>query len=319
MNRKLYWPLLAVEAAALAVLCFTGAIDGSPLPLVTAVPWAQIAALLRTLSLGGGVGNAVAIVLYVLICLLPLLALGLIRRRRRWAAEDAMLAALSALLFWGLYTLINPGRLAAVYGATLERVAIGLVIWGMLVGYGLLRLTRALFSGAEKHLWRAAAVVLWVLAALFVYDAFGDSLAELLAAIRSMRESNTGAGAGTLLGSEALLIVQYLVKILPNVLNVWVIAAMGKLLRPMAQAPYSAQSAEVADALARRCGVAVAVTVVSQLVMALVQLGLAGSVLKLNVALSVPLDAMAFTLVALVLVQLIRRGKALQDDNDLFV
>ena len=126
MNRKLYWPLLAVEAAALAVLCFTGAIDGSPLPLVTAVPWAQIAALLRTLSLGGGVGNAVAIVLYVLICLLPLLALGLIRRRRRWAAEDAMLAALSALLFWGLYTLINPGRLAAVYGATLERVAIGL-------------------------------------------------------------------------------------------------------------------------------------------------------------------------------------------------
>ena len=319
MNRKLYWPLLAVEAAALAALCFTGAIDGSPLPLVTAVPWAQIAALLRTLSLGGGVGNAVAIVLYVLICLLPLLALGLIRRRRRWAAEDAMLAALSALLFWGLYTLINPGRLAAVYGATLERVAIGLVIWGMLVGYGLLRLTRALFSGEEKHLWRAAAVVLWVLAALFVYGAFGDSLAELLAAIRSMRESNTGAGAGTLLGSEALLIVQYLVKILPNVLNVWVIAAMGKLLRPMAQAPYSAQSAEVADALARRCGVAVAVTVVSQLVMALVQLGLAGSVLKLNVALSVPLDAMAFTLVALVLVQLIRRGKALQDDNDLFV
>lgn len=319
MKKKLYWPVLGAEAVALVVLCLTGAIDGSSLPLVSAFPWAQIGTALRRLSLSGGVGNAVAVVLYVLICLLPLLALALIRRKRRWAAEDGLLAVLSALLFWGLYTLINPGQLAAVYGVVVERVTIGLVLWGVLAGYGLLRLTRALFSGEDDRLWRAASVVLWALAALFVYGAFGVGLGQLLAAMRAMRESNTGAGAGTLLGSGALLIVQYLVEILPNVLSVWVIAAMGKLLRQMAQAPYSAGSTAVADALARRCGVTLAVTVVSQLALALVQLLLARSVLRLNIALSLPLGAMAFTLAALVLARLIRRGKALQDDNDLFV
>ena len=319
MKKSLFVPVLAAAAAALAALCFAGVIDGSPLPLITGVPWMQLAALLRKLSLGSGTGNVLAIVLYAAVSLLPLLALALIRRKRPWAAEDLLLAALSALLFYGLYTLINPGRLAAMYGVKTAGVITGLVIWGMLAGYGLLRLVRRLFGKEDRAMWRAAAAVLWILALLFVYAVFGGELGRLLASVRTLRDGNTGAEAGLLRRSELWLVLQYMAEALPLLLNVWVIGAMLALLRQMADAPWSEASLAAADKLGRRCGVTLAATVVVQLVMAVAQLLVAPSVLQSNLSLSLPLGALTFTLAALILSRLLRRGKALQDDNDLFV
>ena len=67
MKNKLMTAALGAEAALCVLLCA----QGGSVEAVLSFPLAPIGNWLRRLSLSGGAGNALAIVLYVLICLLP--------------------------------------------------------------------------------------------------------------------------------------------------------------------------------------------------------------------------------------------------------
>ena len=104
--------------------------EGESLASLAAFPFAQIGLGLRWLSLSGAVGNGLAIGLYVLLSLIPLIALGVIWRRGKLRQADALLAVLSALLFWVLYLMVNPGLLTAwlnlAAGGIVGRAVLGL-------------------------------------------------------------------------------------------------------------------------------------------------------------------------------------------------
>ena len=75
----------------------------------------------------------------------------------------------------------------------------------------------------------------------------------------------------------------------------------------------------LAEGLSRLCARALAVTVGANLTFQLLQLACARWLRSLNTQVSFPLLSMAFVLGALLLSRLIREGKQLKDDNDLFV
>ena len=84
MGQRNRYIALSLEAAAcllLVVLLGWNSGEGGILASLTAFPFAQIGLGLRWLSLSGAVGNGLAIGLYVLLGLIPLIALGVLWRR----------------------------------------------------------------------------------------------------------------------------------------------------------------------------------------------------------------------------------------------
>lgn len=79
------------------------------------IGWDGISIFLRTLSLEGGMGNVLALFLYFVISLLPVLLPGILlwRRQRKFHGVDMLLPLLSAYTLYLLYVFINPGLLSA--------------------------------------------------------------------------------------------------------------------------------------------------------------------------------------------------------------
>ncbi|MCL2782670.1 MAG: hypothetical protein FWD80_01645, partial [Propionibacteriaceae bacterium] len=108
MRRWLLATVLGIEAVACVVLAVTQVAMGNVLT-AAAIPFEQIGDGLRALSLTGPFGNVIATIVYAVISLIPLACVVVMAKRRRFAAEDVLLALVSPLLFWVLYVMINPG------------------------------------------------------------------------------------------------------------------------------------------------------------------------------------------------------------------
>lgn len=281
-------------------------------------PWRYVGMGLRRLSLSGGMGNAWALALYGLIGALPLGGL-LFPRRRRLHAEDALLAGLSAVLYAGLYWLINLGSLEALLdlpgSADVLSAMLSAMINSVLVGYGVLRLVRAFSEAGMARLRRYLSVVLAALSALFVYRAFGVELSELLRDWEALRAGNTALAEGLEL-SYGVLILRHAVAALPWLLDVWVAFSAMRLLETN---PYSSESVAAAEGLSRLCARTLAACVASGVAVNLLQLVYLPMLRSVNGSLEFPLLSMGVALGALLLAQYIRENKRLKDENDMFV
>lgn len=325
MGQRNWYIALSLEAAAcllLAALLGWNGGEGESLASLAAFPFAQIGLGLRWLSLSGAVGNGLAIGLYVLLSLIPLLALGALWRRGRLRRADALLAVLSALLFWALYLMVNPGLLTAwlnlAAGGIVGQAVLGGAVYGVLAGWLVLRaLETAQGAGAGRLLW-ALGWLLGLLAAAFVAVAFAGGAVGARAAVVSLRNGNLGS-EGSLWPSDVFLILGQGVAALPYVLDALVALRARGLVLELERDRYSQAAVASAEGLSRLCARALALAVGANLAFQLLQLACARWLRSLNTQVSFPLLSMVFVLGALLLSRLIREGKQLKDDNDLFV
>ena len=147
MKNKLMTAALGAEAALCVLLCA----QGGSVEAVLSFPLAPIGNWLRRLSLSGGAGNALAIVLYVLICLLPA-GLCLFRwLKGKRCAEDLLLPAASAALFYSLYLLINPAMAEARY-SLMAKPALNGLVWVLIAAWLVLALLLSRLLGESKQL-----------------------------------------------------------------------------------------------------------------------------------------------------------------------
>ncbi len=316
MRQKLSYMFLAAEGVCCLALYAARSAFASWFTAAMAFPFEQIGLLLRQLSLSGRGGNAAAVVLYLLLGLLPALALPILRRKRKLKPEDSLLAVTSATLLVVLYLLVNPGLLGTWLGETgpvMGKAMLGGAVYGLLCAYAVLRILRLLSAADVPHLRRYGRALLWILNALFVYLAFGASFGTLLDSFEKLRTGNTGGGLGL---TCVFLVLQYLVDALPYVLDVWVAFSALDLLTGEL---YSEPAVKAAETLARRCGRALTWTVLSNGCFNLLQLLFARKLRVISGTVQLPVLSVAFVLAALLLARLLRENKRLKDDNDLFV
>lgn len=311
MRRKALLILLGAEAALCLILYGARAASAAWITTILAFPFEQAGLLLRRLSLSGAAGNAGAILLYLLFSLLPVLALLPVLRRRKPLPEDGALGILSLLLFGVLYLMVNPGLMEQWLGGAgmqMGKALLGGTVYALLCAYLVFRLLRLLFSADMPRLTRYGSALLWVLAMIWVYAAFGACFGGFLDSVQEIRESNTGGGLGLTYGFLAL---RLLVDALPYLLDVWALLAAQELL--------AAEAYSAADRLARRCALSLAVTVGSNGLLNLMQLLFARSLRTVSSLVMLPVQSMVLVLAALLLARLLRENKRLKDDNDLFV
>ncbi|MGI6084803.1 MAG: hypothetical protein ACOYIF_05095 [Acetivibrionales bacterium] len=322
MKQKTLYIILACEAVLCILLYFAREALPQVFGTVIAFPFRQIAMLLRTLSLSGSLGNAISIILYAAICLVPAFVLFYFRKKRKLYAEDALLAVLSAVLFIVIYLMINPGLLGTYLGIpagqSVSKPLLGGIVYSVLVGYVLLRIMRLFFSAETFQLQKYLMVLLYLIIFLLVFVIFGTQFSHMLDSFEKLRTDNIGNEY--LLGTSYIfLVLEYLVNALPYALVILVVFGGQNLLKELSIDRYSEKSVVAAEKLSHICGLALIITVLSNMVFNLLQLVLIKMLLVVNGAVQIPLFSIAFVLAALLLAQYIRENKQLKDANDMFV
>lgn len=287
-----------------------------------AFPFEQIGLGLRLLSLSGTVGNIVAIVLYIAICLLPAVLIFFLRKMRKLHIEDGLIALLSIVLFAVIYLMINPGYIAnltrGAEGLPIGKAMLGGTVYSILCGYVVLRVLRLFCIGSTDKLIRYMSRMLGVLGVFFVYLIFGACLDGLFESVQTLRAGNTG-NVQLLTASYFFLILQYVVDAMPYAWNIVIVFSALGLLYEMLTDRFSIETVTSARNMSRLCVSALVVTVLSNIGFNLLQLLFARSLMVMQGSLQIPVLAIAFVLLALLLTRLVMENKQLKDDNDLFI
>lgn len=328
MNRNRMLRLLALEGAACLALAITAGGEAAQLSLLT-LPFALPGRGLRALSLLGSGWNVLAIALYAVLSLLPMLWFAHVRTSRAAAGEDWLLPLMSATLFGVLYAAVNPTWPAGtVLGdGEMSLLSFSVVFFAEWAAYVLLRVLRAAQCADAQGLRRLISRVLWLLAAVFVYSAFAAAPASLLASLRDLSAANHvdapssgvfGVDAPPLFWTQAVFVLRALVSMAADLLSLRVIFAAQALLA--ARDADDAQLAEdAASCLLRRSAQALRLTLLSTLGVDLLQLLLMRLLRSSSFTVSLPLGAMALCLGALLLTRLLQENRRLRQDNDLFI
>lgn len=300
----------------------------APLEQAVQAGYAQLeeaGAWLRQLSLSGAGGNVLAWALVLLVSCLPLLLLVLPRGRGRWHGEDLLLPGCALLFLVLAFCLVNPTwQPSPIFPEVWMLAAFG--IWGMgLVSWLVLRLLRGLEEGTIEKVSAVLRVLLVGCAALLVFAAALHGSRAVAAAVDgpapeqiAMGQLITGGPFDRVMsaGSLWLTAVLALAELVPNLLAAWVLLLAADLTDALALGPFSGESAARCAATARRCRLAIQLTLALALGGNLVKLALVGVIPQVQFSLDLPLLPLTLTAALYLLCRCIQRGKELQEDND---
>lgn len=309
--------------AAMAALCVVFQLFRSCLPVTfttaIAFPFEQLAYMLRIMSLAGSGGNAAAIVIYAVICLLPIAFALFVYRRRGLRPRDALLLLLSAVLFAALYVMINPGVTGAPAQLRGMVIAIsGGVIYSVIISYIILCLLSRFLSADGGGLRKYMSCGLYVIGALFIWLAFGSGIGSLGASIKSVTESNTGF-EGALFWTYAALTLEYIADALPYVLDVFIIVRCLALTREAGRNRYSNEAVAATEKLSKACVKCLSVDVCVSLFVNILKFAFMRLLVSVSVSIQIPVLSIVFVLAVLLLARYVKENKALKDDNDMFI
>lgn len=300
----------------------------APLEQAVQAGYAQLeeaGAWLRQLSLSGVGGNVLAWALVLLVSCLPLLLLVLPRGRGRWHGEDLLLPGCALLFLVLAFCLVNPTwQPSPIFPEVWMLAALG--IWGMgLVSWLVLRLLRGLEEGTMEKVSAVLRVLLVGCAALLVFAAALHGSRAVAAAVDgpapeqiAMGQLITGGPFDRVMsaGSLWLTAVLALAELVPNLLAAWVLLLAADLTDALALGPFSGESAARCAATARRCRLAIQLTLALALGGNLVKLALVGVIPQVQFSLDLPLLPLPLAAALYLLCRCIQRGKELQEDND---
>ena len=285
----------------------------------------EAGAWLRQLSLSGAGGNVLAWALVLLVSCLPLLLLVLPRGRGRWHGEDLLLPGCALLFLVLAFCLVNPTwQPSPIFPEVWMLAAFG--IWGMgLVSWLVLHLLRGLEEGTIEKVSAVLRVLLVGCAALLVFAAALHGSRAVAAAVDgpapeqiAMGQLITGGPFDRVMsaGSLWLTAVLALAELVPDLLAAWVLLLAADLTAALAQGPFSGESAARCAATARRCRLAIQLTLALALGGNLVKLALVGVIPQVQFSLDLPLLPLTLVAALYLLCRCIQRGKELQEDND---
>lgn len=322
MKRKAYGIILIIEAVLCAALAFWGIMPGQIYWQVFSVPFEQIGAILRKLSLAGAAGNAAAVLIYFVIGMLPLafLLYHIYRKRSGW--EDFLLGILSALLFFGIFLYVNPALFATLMpmlgmaeGGTMM---ISSCIWAVFAGYVVLRVLRS-FGEQDGNEISRLIFLLRCVGVILIFQLCFFGLGSQLEALEKLKETNTAAVGSRLLVTELVIGLRFLCDVVAVALELRLLICGEKLLKELAVDRYSEGTEKCAHGLFEACRTTVCVSIVCCVCMNLLQLLLCRTLLKADYLVQIPLGRIALALAVMVAAKYLAEGRKIKQENDLFI
>ena len=324
MKEKRVYIVLTMEAV-FCFLLYTSKVETSVFSTIMAVPFEQIGIGLRFLSLQGSLWNALALTIYAAIGLIPIWYLLRKVQKRGFQYEDSfLLLVLSIFIFLVMYWMVNTDKITELFpiggtfGDEIGKAILGCTVYSVLSAYLVIRILRLFFESKIEQLNQYLRILLGVLNVIFVWIIFGSCLDSLLESIKTLKAGNVGNEAE--LGvTYVILGLGFMVEALPYVLNIVTVFLALKLIDVMSTDGYSEDTVIIANKLSQWCAKALAVVMLSNVSLNLIQLVLAKKLRNMNSNLSIPVVSIAFVLAVLILARMIAENRKLKGDNDLFI
>ena len=298
MKNKKYLLLLFLEAVGVIGITKGMGVKTEGVFDLLSFPLEKSADFLGSLSLSGAFGNAVAVVLYALICLIPVFVLLFRISRKTFVKTDSILVLMSAVLFAVIYLLINPWEMG-LHGMGEEASMVAFSFWSLLVGYLVLKFAEILKNTEGKRTEKLLSVVLKIIGAVFMF------------ALCTLEFTKAEVGIVTVFSA--------LNSVLPAILGIRTVFFALDLLAEFSLDRYSENTVREAEKLSRFCILALELTVGVSALLSVLQLRFINELSSVNFSVEIPLVSIGFILLLLMLSGFIKESKALKEDNDSFI
>lgn len=318
--------LLSLSAAAGLLPAVLGALLGSVVkPETLAAPFRMAGEGLRALSLSGGVGNAAAWLVVLVLSALPLLMLMWLRRgglEKR--GEDWLLTLAVPQIFYLLYYLVNPTLLSAgtqmpgeAWAVLVDFLpfAVGGTLLSTVLAWAALRLLRRLESASAPRLAGAFRPLLIACAVLTAFGGVWSRVHEVQTQYAAVLEGNTGAGASLRLTFGMLLVLGVL-KLIPDLLAAMTLLWGADLAEVLGRETFGQEAVKLCGRTADTCKNIARASVLAAAFANLLQLMLLGSLHASHFSVILPLEPLMLSVGLFLLCSCLRKGKELQEDSD---
>lgn len=275
-------------------------------------PFVQIADGLRYLSLSGVAGNIVSVVLYITLCLTPIIFLVFRWTKHKLNYTDALLPVVTILMFVVMYQLINPGLINNVV-ATMAFPCV--TLYSAICTYLILKLINLFQGKTIEKLCRYLNSLLWVVNIVLAYSVMFTATVAFTQSIRDLQAANSG-NTHQLGLTYIFIFFGMLVEIIPFVSSIVVVFYGINLVKHFGADPYSEKTVLSANRLSWVCKVSLVITVLSTMVFNVLQYAFSSQLRKINSNINIPILSVVFVLAVFVFSQIISEGKALKDDNN---
>lgn len=338
MNKKRLIHILTAEAVIGLAISIIGATASASYSLFY-FPLAPLVSILRKLSLAGSLGNVVAIALYVAVSLAPIAFMIHIHKKRELYPEDYLFAVLSAVLFAGIYAIINPITSEENPLLLMPEMSIMLysaLMYSILLGYVAFRLLRKFFTLKTNELHRYFG---YMLVALAVYSmakivtqlsgtvqlfqaAFSQSSFLYHDSLSTMSSStdNVVQYFGNKIFTDALYIIGRLILYsLPDAVNIYLVLLGFDLLEQIQINRFDEKVSLLLHKISRRSAQAVAWLIGVNISFNLFQAVFANYLRQSHISAHFPVLPILFVLAILLFSRYMEEARKLKEDNDLFV
>lgn len=324
-KEKYMLTILAIEAAACVLFNILHYSASGLFTTMIAFPFEQLGAGLRALSLSGGAGNGIAIVIYILCSLIPVGIWLLLKKKKQAEPVDVLLLFLSVLLFGVNYYMINPGLLGSGVPGT-AKWSLGSTFYSVLLGYLLIRILLHCQNLDRSGLQKRIETLLAVVNAILVYVIFSSKLGSFLATIGNLQSTNSGLDmentwglSGPLGLTYLFLFLHFLAGILPYTLDLVIVCFTRRLLKKLEEAPYEEETVVLAEKLGGFCVKSLIFTIAVEAIFNIAQLFFQGQLYQLDYVVNIPVFSIVFVFAVLLFARYIRQMQKLKMDNDLFI
>lgn len=299
MKHKKYLLFLLLEAAGVIGITKGMGVKVESVFDLLSFPLVKFADFLGTLSLSGGVGNAVAIIIYALVCLVPVFVMLSKMKQNNFKKTDSLLVLMSAALFAVIYLLINPSEMGLRSEIDGASQIVAFSFWSLFFGYIILKFTEKISETEGDKILKLLSGVIKVIGAVFMF------------AICTVKITATEIGFMTVLG--------FVNTAVPYVFALVTVFLSLELSGEFTSDRYSENTVKVAEKLSSFCMLSVKVSVVVSALYNVLQLRYINELSNVDFKLQVPLFSLGFILLVLVMTGFIKDSKALKEDNDSFI
>lgn len=299
MKNKKYMLFLLIEAVGVLGITKGMDIKAESIFDLLSSPLTALADGLGKLSLSGTFGNAFSVVIYALICLVPIFVLLFKVKKNTFRRVDSLLVLMSAVLFAVVYLLINPSEMGVHAFNEASASTVAFSFWSLFVGYLVLKFAETLKNTEGKKAEKLLSIVLEFIGAVFVFS------------LCTVKIPDTEVGIIT--------VFSVLNSVLPAIFGIRTVFFALNLLAEFSLDRYSENTVDEAEKLSRFCILALEASVGVSALLSVLQLRFINELSSVNFSVEIPVFSLGFILLLLLLSGIIKESKALKEDNDSFI
>lgn len=323
LKRKTFIILFAAETLVFiagALLCGNTDIQ------YPAFPFVKLGEYLKALSLSGGPGKILSVILYVIFCLAPLLLFipRLTKKARgcaeKFHAEDILPIITTGYLFLAMLFIINPEGIVTHF-ASVEIEAIPLIlsgfVWLLIIAFITAKLFRLYLTEDTKKLRAHLSAWLAVLGSFILFSLCFANLSDVVTELKESFENNVTFPENNPVLGRISVVLRFFTDALIAVANLIIIIKIAGILEPSDSDKKDVGA--LAGGLANFCIKAFSVCMVAFLAVYAFVMIFAPYVPDSGFNIGIPVVELIAIIIIMLFSRIISENKRLRDDNDLFI